>query len=69
MTRQQPGPVFNQPGLLPLVDNQERAQEAAILQLREDPVPECASVMQSIKRDTLENPVCAIPERLRQCID
>ena len=34
---------------------------------RRPAVPERAKVMQSIKGETIDNPICAMPERIRQC--
>ena len=54
MTRQQCSPVPDQKSL---VDNPGRVQRAVTGQLREDPVPELADVMESVKGETRTSPV------------
>ena len=73
-TRLQSGPISDRKSL---VDDQGRTQRADVGQLREDPLPERPNVMaefqgrdswQSLKGETLDNPICVNPERMREYI-
>ena len=48
--------------------NQGRNKQAFVSHLREDSVPEGANVVASVKGETLDSPIYAVPERIPQCM-